>query len=36
MFAKAGGILVCADVDELDARSVIKNPDVLCVGIPGG
>lgn len=24
VFAKAGGILVCADADELDARSVIK------------
>ena len=27
------GILVCADADELDARSVIKNPDVLCVRV---
>lgn len=33
VFAKAGGILVCADADELDARSVIKNPDVLCVRV---
>lgn len=33
VFAKAGGILVCADMDELDARSVIKNPDVLCVRV---
>lgn len=24
VFSKAGGILVCADADELDARSVIK------------
>lgn len=33
VFAKAGGILVCADENELDARSVIKNPDVLCVRV---
>lgn len=33
VFAKAGGILACADADELDARSVIKNPDVLCVRV---
>ena len=24
---------MCADMDELDARSVIKNPDVLCVRV---
>ena len=37
VFAKAGGILVCADADELDARSVIENPEcIMCQGIPGG
>ena len=35
VFAKAGGILVCADVDELDARSVIKNPRcIMCRVFP--